>query len=138
MRRHELLAWAKRIVDSAKSGQPLEDSFVELKAELPKNMDRAARQLAAQANVANGENVLWLVGMQENGTICGCKRHEAACWYPRLHKRFDGVYPRLLKCLNVPCGRRTLVALLFVTSDSPYLVNRPDGFREIPWREANA
>lgn len=137
MRRHELLDWANRIVDCARSGRPVEDSFVELKTELPKDIDHAARQLAAQANAASGENVLWLVGMREDGTIYGAKREEAARWYPRLHKRFDAVYPRLLKCLNVPRGRRTLVALLFTTCDSPYAVNRPEGFREIPWREAN-
>jgi hypothetical protein len=137
VKRYELHEWAKKVICCAKAGRPIEDSYVEVKSELPKDFEHAARQLAGQANAASGEDIFWLIGMREDGTLVGAKKRELAKWYPCVHKRFDGPHPYLLKMLNVPSGGKTLVAMLFSTSDSPYLVNKADGGREVPWREGN-
>jgi len=135
--KYDLHEWAQKVISCAKGGRPIEDSYVEVKSELPKDFEHAARQLAGHANAASGEDILWLIGIREDGTLVGAKKEELAKWYPRVHKRFDGPHPRLLKMLNVSCGVKTLVAMLFSTADSPYLVNKADGGREVPWREGN-
>lgn len=137
MRRYELEGWANKAVDCASSGRPVEDSFVELKAELPTDLDRAARQLAGHANAAAGEDILWLIGIREDGFIQGAKRDEVSRWYSSVKKHFDGIYPGM-QCFNVARAGKTVVALRFSTGDSPYIVNRAVGIREIPWREANS
>jgi hypothetical protein len=135
--KYELHEWAKKVICCAKEGRPIEDSYVEVKSELPKDFEHAARQLAGHANAASGENILWLIGIREDGTLVGAKKEELAKWYPRVHKRFDGPYPRLLKMLNISAKGKTAVAMLFSTADLPYLVNNAKGGREVPWREGN-
>jgi hypothetical protein len=138
LRRHEILDRVNAIIESASRGAPTEDSLVELKAKIPDGTEKAARQLGGHANAAGGEPLLWLIGIQENGTVIGASKRELANWYSQVRSRFDGPAPKLRKSLAVPVGDKTVCAILFGTDDPPYVVNREDGIKEVPWREANS
>ena len=77
------------IIDRLEKGQPIEDDTVELKAEWPKDHFRAARRIAAHANSARGEPLLWLIGIDEKAGVVGAD--------------FEGLSPRfvpvLISCL---------------------------------------
>ena len=133
-----LVGRLEQIVKAAKNGQPVEDSYVELKAELPKDTEKAARQIAGHANAAAADNILWVIGLSEDGTVFGASKTELANWYPSVRRRFDGPAPRLAKSVNILFGRKMVLALMFNTRDFPYVVNRGDGKREVPWRDGNA
>ena len=140
MQHHELEAWVLQIIDRVTSGQSIEDSRVELKAEWP-DPKKAARQIAGHANTAHGEPILWLVGIDEKRhTVTGATETELANWYPQVKGQFDGLAPRVVD-LNVPTKNRTVVALLFETDRVPFVVKNPDGGTiqfEVPWRENRA
>lgn len=143
MRPQEIEAWVLSIVDRLASNEPLEDSRVELKAEWPSDLSRAARQLAGHCNAARGEPVLWIIGLDESRGIVGATRNELADWQSGIAKQFDGIVPELCSDLNVPAGDKTVVALLFATDRAPYVVKNSkygerDGGpveREVPWRQ---
>jgi hypothetical protein len=81
MRRPEVEAWALGVVEQIGGGHPLEDPQVELKREWPDPM-RAARRLAAHANAARGEPILWLVGVDEQSGIVAVEgAPELADWH---------------------------------------------------------
>ena len=64
MRRIEVGTWAIGIADRLKQGHPIEDARVELKTTWP-DPKAAARQIAGHANAAQGEPILWLIGINE-------------------------------------------------------------------------
>jgi hypothetical protein len=125
------------VVEATQKGRPQEDSYTELKAELPQDAERASRQLGGHANSANGEPILWVVGIQEDGKVVGARKQELANWLPAVAKRFDGAAPRLSQCVTLRFGSKTILGLLFLTDDLPYVVCKADGSREVPWREGN-
>jgi len=145
MRAHEIEDWTLSVIARVESGQPNEDYRVELKSEWP-NEQKAARQIAGQANAAHGEPILWLIGVEEGKGVVGANDEELSDWYASVRARFDGLAPQLLRDLNVPVGGKTVVALLFDTDRAPYLVKnpvygRPNGGPvqlEVPWREARS
>ena len=61
----QIESWALRIIDIVKKGQPNEDFLVELKRDWI-DKDKAARRIAGHANAARGENILWLIGVDDN------------------------------------------------------------------------
>ena len=65
MKAIEIEYWALRILERVEKHQPIEDTWVELKAEWPVETAKTARQLAGHANAARGEPVLWLIGVDE-------------------------------------------------------------------------
>lgn len=65
MRMNDIENWALKIIDRVQSSQPVEDSRVELKAQWPVELNKAARQIAGHANAAHGESILWLIGIDE-------------------------------------------------------------------------
>ena len=132
----ELESWALSILQRLRSRQPTEDTRVECKASWV-DVKNVARQLAGMANAANGEPILWLIGVDEKGaTIPGAEHHELNNWYPQLVKQFDGVAPGLLVDLNIDIDEKTVVALLFETTSAPFVIKVPNTDRfEIPWRE---
>lgn len=137
MTRGELLARCIPIVDAAKEGKPVEDSFVELKAELPQEA-KAARGLAGLANAAGGEPVIWLVGIDEKShKVVGASKDELSSWYQRLEQLFDGPAPKLSLNENIPTGDQVVVAMVFETGDAPYVVSIGQDSRDVPWREGN-
>jgi hypothetical protein len=137
MTRGELLARCSPILDAAKEGKPVEDSFVELKSELPQEA-KAARGLAGLANAAGGEPVIWLVGIDEKShKVVGAPKVEFSSWYPRIQRLFDGPAPKLSLNENIPTGEQIVVAMVFETDEAPYVVTMEQDRRDIPWREGN-
>lgn len=142
MRSIQIESWALRVIDAVKQGQPNEDFLVELKREWPKAKSKVARQIAGHANAARGESILWLIGVDGNGTVHGASADiDLANWYPSVGKYFDSFAPRLTS-LNISVDSLTVVALLFETDRFPFVVknptyNSPDGGPvefEVPWR----
>src|SRR5438874_13383457 len=120
MKAHEIEYWALKVIQRIESKQPVEDSRVELKSEYPEPQ-RAARQIAGHANAAQGEPILWLVGVNEKkGEVIGAANEELANWYPTVREQFDGLAPEV-KDLNIPWKGISVVALLFETTRAPFV-----------------
>jgi hypothetical protein len=130
------------IVDRLEKGQPIEDDTVELKAEWPKDHFRAARRIAAHANSARGEPILWLIGIDEKTGVVGADFEELSIWFAKVRSRFDQLLVPNLISLGIPYDGMTIVALLFETERAPFVIRIPDcqGLvsHEVPWREANS
>ena len=130
------------ILERLDKGQPIEDDKVELKAEWPKDHFRAARRIAAHANSARGESILWLIGVDEKKGAVGADFEELSIWFAKVRSCFDQLLVPNLISLGVPYNGMTVVALLFETERSPFVIKIPDGngivTREVPWREANS
>lgn len=142
MRGQILEARVLQIVDIVLRGGYIEDSRVELKSEWPSDHARAARQIAGLANAGSGDEVVWIIGVDERAhALREVVPTELQNWWLATAKRFSEVAPELQSLVvPVPSGE-TVVALAFDTSRAPYLVTT-DGKsgveREIPWREGNA
>lgn len=136
MRAFQVENWVLSIAEQVLSGGRVEDSRVELKAVWPELPEKAARRIAAHANAARGENILWIIGIDEkNQIVCGADNCELANWYPQIQSFFDGLAPSI-KDYNVPFGGKNLVAMLFVTDRAPYVVKNKENDRlEVPWRD---
>jgi len=131
--------WALRVIDCVKSGQPNEDSRAEVKSEWP-DPKKAARRIASHANEVRGEPILWLIGVDQKDGVVGADDKDLANWYPAVKSQFDEIAPALTS-LNIPVDGKTVVALLFETDRSPFVVKNPDGGtvqREVPIREATS
>ena len=111
-----------------------------LRTELPADVARAARQIAALANSAYGETVLWIAGIDEkNRQIPGAKATELSDWWAKVESYFDEVSPSI-QSLTVRFQEVDLLSLAFGTDRVPFVVKNPDGgriTREVPWRGAN-
>jgi hypothetical protein len=146
MRKHEIEAWALRLIDQVKAKEPTEDSCVELKADWPTDGNKAARRIAGHANAAGGEPILWLIGVDQDAGVTGVSDTETADWLARVRSEFEGLMPRLADDLIIPADGKTVVALLFETDRLPFLVKNPaygtsqggPVQREVPWREGTA
>jgi len=120
------------------AGGRVEDDLVECKADWIEPA-KAARRLAEQANAARGDDIVWIVGLDEDAhRVVAPDSTEASNWWGQVQKPFaDGVTPDI-DIVNVPTAHGTVVALGFTTDRSPYMVTVGDGpvDREIPWRAA--
>jgi hypothetical protein len=148
MNSRQIESWALRVIDSVKSGQPNEDFLVELKATWISG-EKAARRIAGHANAARGENILWLIGVDEKeGADCviGANVADIASWYPTVESFFNELAPTMISSLNIPVDEKTVVALVFETDRAPFVVkNQAFGSvkgvvveLEVPWRENTA
>jgi len=139
MRKHEIEAWVLDIVERVQAQKQIEDSRVELKAEWPADNKRAARQLAGLSNAGRGQEVLWVIGLDEKRGVVGAEKKELSNWYAQVKTEFDGVCPEVEE-LAIPLDSGPIViALLFDTSRAPFVVKKPDEGKilfEVPWREA--
>jgi hypothetical protein len=136
MRTIEIESWALRVIAGIQAGTSFEDSRIELKTELPEP-GRAARRIAAHANSAFSEPILWLIGVDQEKGLTGAKVEDLAGWLPSMVAAFDGVYPSVQDVVVSVKGVHVL-CLLFETSRAPFLVKTPAGGaiqREVPWRE---
>jgi len=88
------------------------------------------------ANAVPGDQIIVIVGVDEHGKVWGADNVELASWVPQVTKNFDGPAPRLIKNVNFPTDGKTVTALCFGCSDSPYMIRHGDN-RDIPWREGN-
>ncbi|MDJ0579517.1 hypothetical protein [Crocosphaera sp.] len=161
MNAKRLEIWALNVIDLVKSGKTNEDDLVEFKTELPelpkknrkndpkineenakakKELSEIARRIAGHANAARGEDILWLIGINEKSEtnkIPGFNNNiEFANWYPYIQKYFIELAPKLT-IVNVPIDEKVILALGFETDRSPFVVkNQKDSnFCEVPWRE---
>jgi hypothetical protein len=141
MKSIELESWALRVLDQMEKHSPMEDSRVELKKEWPTDHNKAARRIAGHANAARGENILWLIGVDEKaGAVTGANQQDLATWFPQVKACFESEVPDL-QDLNVNFKGKTVVALCFDTSRFPYVVKNPKGGEiqfEVPWREGTS
>jgi hypothetical protein len=137
----QIESWALRIIDCVKKSQPNEDFLVELKREWI-DPEKAARRIAGHANSVRGENVLWLIGVDEVEGVIGASDNDLASWYPAVESCFNEIAPSMIS-LNIPIDGTTVVALLFETDRAPYVIkNSAYGKKEggstefeVPWRE---
>lgn len=143
MELQQLEARVQGIVEAAISGQQTEDSRVELKARWPEPGHRAARQIAGLANAAGGGHILWILGVNEGKRlVTPLEQVEPSNWWSTTRRWFDDQPPTLTHSLSVVvAGGQRVVALLFNTARTPYVVSTPEGGqvqREVPWREGNS
>src|SRR5690242_6350206 len=92
--RFQIEAWALRVIDQLAARHPHEDAHVELKAAWLEPQ-KVARQIAAHANAARGEPILWLIGVDEKTGVVGAEQKNLADWFSALRGQFDGVAPEL-------------------------------------------
>lgn len=140
MRGLDIDLWATAAIERVRRKQPCEDYREEVKREWPTDPRRAARQIAAHANAARGESILWVIGADEaTGGIPGADPEELSAWWPRVRAHFDSEPPNLVN-RNMPVDHVTVVALLFETESPPYVVKTgaSPAEREVPWREGNS
>jgi hypothetical protein len=149
MKPNQIETWALRVIKQAQSRQPSEDKQTELKGVWPVDHNKAARRIAGHANAAGGEPILWLVGVDEQtGAVLGAQHQEFSNWMSGIRSQFDGSFAPRCHDLNVVTDQGlTVVALVFESDRSPYVVknphyqtpNRQDPIeREVPWRDATS
>ncbi|MBE7210606.1 MAG: hypothetical protein INR65_06270 [Gluconacetobacter diazotrophicus] len=99
----------------------------------------AARRLAAHANAARGQSLLWLVGVR-HGKPTGADASGLDAWLAGVTRHFDGLAPRV-RAYNVPAGRGhrgrplQVVALAIETERAPFVIRLSGGQPsfDVPW-----
>jgi hypothetical protein len=143
MKNSQIERWALEVIERVEAHQPIEDTRVELKAKWPDDPAKAARRIAGHANAAQGERILWLIGLDEETGVSGAEYTEMTEWLPRISVQFDSLVPQCHH-LNVPTGKgKTVAAFVFETDRAPYVVKNPafgstkgEGVKfEVPWRD---
>ncbi|MHB8778987.1 MAG: AlbA family DNA-binding domain-containing protein [Anaerolineales bacterium] len=140
MKKTDVEFWALNIIERVRKRQPVEDDRVELKSNWiePAN---AARRIAGHANAARGENILWLIGVDEKNGVTGVDYKDYAEWFSKVNSQFDERLAPDAICINVPYEGLTVLAIIFETDRSPYVVKNPAGGAiqfEVPWRDATS
>ncbi|GAB1354674.1 hypothetical protein MASR1M12_34130 [Erysipelotrichia bacterium] len=142
MKKQEIEFKVLDIIDRLEKGQLIEDDTIELKSEWPRDHFRAARRIAAHANSARGEPIMWLIGIDEKKGVIGADFEELSIWFAKVRSRFDQLMAPNLISLSIPYNGKTVVALVFETERSPFVIRIPDSTgiitHEVPWREANS
>jgi hypothetical protein len=125
-------------VEAVLSGGSVEDDRIECKSELMPS-DRV-RQLAGAANAAFGEDIIWIIGIDETAKALrplNRQNIDLADWWAQVESKFDGAVAPDLTPLWVPVTAGMVLALHFGTDRAPYVVKVPPGGRselEVPWR----
>jgi hypothetical protein len=138
MNKQEIEALVLSVVNRAESGMRSEDSQVECKSEWPDHSK--ARQLAAHANSAHGEEIVWIVGLDERtGRITSPNPPELANWWAQMQSRFDNnIAPDMQDFVIQVTEDKFVTALIFSTDRAPYVIKVVDGGRverEVPMRD---
>ena len=129
-------SWAITVIDAVRNAGQVEDSRVELKAQWPADPAKAARRIAGHLNASQGESVLWLIGVSDEGTVLGTETSDFADWWARVAACFDGPVPHPTE-VNVYHDDGKFLAICLDGPQVPYLVKNPDGggiAAEVPWR----
>lgn len=139
MRKLQAEAWARRVIEQVKKKTKVEDDQVELKSKLIP-FERAARRIAAHANKSRGEDILWLIGIDEETGLVGVPANsDFAPWWQQVKACFDEESPRLEHQLTLEVDNFAIMMLLFETDRYPFVVKNPTGKgyidREVPWRD---
>jgi len=141
MKKHELETRVLGVIDRVIKNQSTEDDLIELKSEWPKDHKKAARQIAAHANAARGQPILWIIGLDEKRGVIGANYNETSDWFNQIKSCFDDFLSPDLRNLAIPYRGKTLIALYFETDRAPYVVKNLKGGQitfEVPWREGNS
>ena len=141
----QIEAWVLSIIGLVTRRERVEDDRVELKAEWPEDLAKAARRVAGQANASGGGPILWVVGLDEQRGVVPFPSVDPAAWQAKLQTYFDGLSPSV-QILSVPTGNSAVFALLFDTARRPFVVKNPVyGTQgggavswEVPWRDGTA
>ena len=132
----QLEALVMQAVDTVKAGANPEDDRIEFKRAWPEV--EKARQLAAAANQAQGDHVIYVIGVDDRtGEIHPLGNTDPATWWAQFEARFDEVAPELMRHITVSISaEERVVALLFRTDRAPYVVKgKGDGAElEVPIR----
>ncbi|WP_147471529.1 AlbA family DNA-binding domain-containing protein [Nocardia stercoris] len=126
------------IVNHVVAGEgKVEDDYVEAKAMwLPP--DKVARKIAAMANAARGEPVIWIVGLdEERHRVVQVDETDPADWWAAVQRGFAHEVSPDLITINVATDHGRVVCLYFETDRAPYLVKTGStgtATTEIPWR----
>jgi hypothetical protein len=139
LRRMQIEARAVQAVEAVLAGGRVEDDLIECKADWPD--ESKVRQLAAHANAARGEPIIWLIGVDEkNHQVTKPRDIDPADWWAVMSKRFDEVFPELLHTTVHVDEGKTVVALAFTTDQAPYVITTGTqegrAEREVPIRVA--
>lgn len=138
MKRQQLEVLTVATIERARSGGAVEDDRVELKREWP-GVEKV-RQLAGSANRLNGEFLIYVIGVDEQGVIFPTTQVDPADWWATLKARFDDVSPDLVTHATVTLEDGTsVVALAFSTDAAPYVIKNAAGGSpelEVPLRTA--
>jgi hypothetical protein len=144
MRHAEIEYWALGVIGTIEAGGRVEDARVELKARFLDPV-KAARRIAGHANAARGDEVLWILGVDEQMGVVGVNPDDLAGWWQQVASHFDGPVP-ISTPVEVHRNSVIVLALLLETTAAPYVVKNPafgtkEGGpvqREVPWREMTA
>jgi hypothetical protein len=141
LRRIQVEVRARQAVEAVLAGDRVEDDLVECKGDWP--TERHVRQLAAHANAAGGEPIIWLIGVDEKThRVIKPRDMDPADWWAVMSKRFDEVFPELLHVTVHIDEAKTVTALAFTTDQSPYVITTGSDEgrveREVPIRVATA
>jgi hypothetical protein len=147
MRYDKLVSRTLEVADRVKRGQRIEDSAIELKREWT-SAEKFARQLAAHANASGGNDITWIIGLDEVEGVIGVDDSEVGDHLGSVRKWFVGPSPALTLDATPNVDGKTLRALLFSTDRAPYVVKNPafgiplpsgspnnPVTSEVPWRE---
>lgn len=137
----EIELWALEVLERVTHGNFHEDSLVELKRELPDSY-RAARRIAGHCNAARGETVLWIIGVDENTGVTGCRLADLAKTLPSIWQHFESEPPESCE-VSIGFSGTACTALAFSALRVPYMVKNPSFGSEaghvieaeIPWRD---
>jgi len=93
--------WVRDVVERVLSGHRVEDMRVELKSTYHAP-SRAARQLAAHANTARGQPILWILGLDEKTrSVRRLSSKDMGDWLNQVGSEFDDLAPTVVNQLAV-------------------------------------
>ena len=96
MRRQQLEARVLQVVEHVTRGRTVEDNLVELKADWPTDHRKAARQIGGHANAAAGDDILWIIGIDEDAhSVRATTPTEIQHWWGKVERCFSEVAPEL-------------------------------------------
>lgn len=131
----------RKIAKLVDVGQQVEDDRVEVKRSWIDHWG-AAWRMAGHANVAGGERIIWIFGLDENGSegkrAVGVETEDQAKWIGQVESNYEGLPPRRVREMGVPFAGRMLFVYLLETNRAPYVVKNPKGGPiqfGIPWRD---
>lgn len=125
-------------VERIRAGEQVENDLIECKRDWP--TEDKARQLAGSLNRANGDPVIYIVGVDDRtGDVHPLSNTDVLDWWSQMETRFDQLPPEMVRQISVPVGNRGehVVAIAFASDRAPYLVKTGSAkpSLEIPIRE---
>lgn len=138
-RKVDIEARVLKIAEAVSSGRSWEDTYVELKREIPKDHLKAARQIGGALNAGYPEPVIWVIGLDEKAGAITPQTEELHSWWGGVKKCFNELAPDFTD-LKVPFRGEVLTVLWFSENRAPYVVEfqtKNGKQREIPWRQGS-